>query len=166
MPKVLEVQGDLSLSELYQRYRESKDAISKTHWQILWLKAQKTKTLTIATMTGYNPDWVRQIIRRYNELGTAGIGDRRRYNGTEPMLTTEQQEALRQALAQRAPDGGLWNCRKVALWIESRIGHPVHPQTGWEYLQRAKMSLQVPRPKHPETTPASIEAFKKNSRRP
>lgn len=165
MPKVLKVATNLTVEELYKRYRSCSEATEKTHWQIIWLKAQGNPTKDIAKVTGFNPDWIRRIVRRYNELGEESLGDGRRDNGNDMMLSAEQLVELRQALCQRPPDGGLWNSRKVAQWIADKVGHRVHPQTGWEYLQREKMSLHVPRPQHPENLPEDIEAFKKNSKR-
>lgn len=37
--------------------------------------------------------------------------------GTRPLVDDIQQAQLWQALQEKAPDGGLWNERKVADWL-------------------------------------------------
>lgn len=165
MAALLEVKPHLSLKEIYERYRACDDATAKMHWQIIWLKAQKRPTAEIAANCGFNRDWIRRVVRRYNADGPESLGDRRRNNGQKRMLSEEQYEALRTALAGRAPDGGLWNCRKVAAWIAQQVGHKVWAQTGWEYLRALGMTAQVPRPRHVKTDAATQEEFKKNSAR-
>ncbi len=84
------------------------------------------------------------------------------------MLDEEGQAQLRAAvLAGPPPGGGLWSGPKVARWIEEKTGSEkkVHVQRGWEYLRKAGMSPQVPRPSNAKGAPASErEAFKKASR--
>lgn len=163
MAAALEVRPHLSLKEIRERYRSCDDATAKMHWQIIWLKAQKKSTAKIAENCGFNCDWVRRIVRRYNAEGPESLGDRRRNNSRERLLDDEQYEALRIALSGRAPDGGLWNCRKVAQWIEQQVGHKVWVQTGWEYLHALGMTAQVPRPQHAKADMAKQEEFKKNA---
>ena len=60
----------------------------------------------------------------------------------------------------------MWSGPKVARWIEEKTGiERVHAQRGFEYLRKAGMSPQVPRPHHAKGADASErEAFKKASR--
>lgn len=59
-----------------------------------------------------------------------------------------QQAQLWQALQGKAPDGGLWNGRKVADWMSELLGRLVLPQRGWEYLRGMRYRLRSPRPEH------------------
>jgi hypothetical protein len=48
------------------------------------------------------------LVKRYNELGMEGLGDRRRLNqGRRPLVDDIQQAQLWQKLQEKAPDGGL-----------------------------------------------------------
>ena len=48
----------------------------------------------------------------------SGIGDRRNQNqGAKPLIEDVEQARLWQVLQENAPDGGLWNGRKVADWL-------------------------------------------------
>src|SRR5450432_4730164 len=82
------------------------------------------------------------------------------------MLSAEQQEELRQALAGPAPDGANhWSCRAVADGMAEKLGRPVAVQRGWEYLQRLKQSRQAPRPRHALADAAQQAACQKKSAR-
>lgn len=77
------------------------------------------------------------------------------------LLSAAQQEELDQAL-QSPPDGGLWSGPKVAQWIAQKTGRgQVHPQRGWDYLQRLNYSGQRPHPRHANADEAAQAAFKK-----
>ena len=95
-----------------------------------------------------------------------GLGDQRARNtGARPLLSQEDEAALREALAEPPTDGGLWSGPKVAAWMARHLGRAaVHPQRGWDALQRLGWSLQSPRPRHPRAaTPAQKAALKKRS---
>jgi transposase len=119
-------------------------------------------------VTGYSRDWIQQLSRRYNERGPAALGDKRHENpgGANRALLDEQQREELASLLKGAPsDGGMWNSRKVAQWIEQRTGRRVSPQRGWEYLRRLGNTPKVPRPSHAKADPREQEAFKKSSPR-
>jgi transposase len=163
----------LPVEELEARYRASHDATEARHLQAIWLLAQGRTVLEVAEVLALVPRWVTQLAARYNAVGPEALGDQRRRNGKAASLLTE---AVLAALAKRvqAPpeDGGLWSGPKVAAWMARHLGRAkVHPQRGWEALQRLEWSVQAPRPRHPRAaTPAQREALKKSwtkrSRRP
>jgi transposase len=162
MGRRLTLEEHLSPGELERRYRGAGDPVERSQWQILWLLARGEPTVAVAASTGYSPTWIYAVVRRYNAAGAAGVGDRRHGNpGAAPLLPPDQQAALRAALAQPAPDGGAWTGPKVARWIADRLGRPVGPQRGWEYLRRLGFTPQVPRPRHAQADPAAQAAFKK-----
>lgn len=144
MPKRITVEPHLSAEELEARYRKSKDPVERSHYHIIWLLAQGKRTEDVAAVTGYCCDWIRKIVRRYNQFGPDGLGDKRHENpGAEPLLNEAQQAELWQALQGPAPDGGLWNSRKVADWIAKRVNRPVAMQRGWDYLQQMGFRLST-----------------------
>jgi len=165
MPGLAALAAHLTIDELFDRYRRSTDVVERTHWQILWWRAQGRGTTEIARLTGYRPDWIRRIVRRYNEEGPDAVGDRRAHNGSEPMLSDEQQEELMSLLQGPAPDGGLWNITKVARWMSERLGRRVRRQRGWDYLRRFRMTPLRPRPRHVEADAEAQAEFKKKSTR-
>ena len=156
--------GHLTVVVLFERYRGAEDAALKAHLQVIWLKAQGWQTREVARSTGFKTDWVRRLVRRYNEHGPRSLGDRRASNGREPLLSEAQQRELLAALGRPSPCGGLWSSAKVARWIGERLGRKVWPQWGWVYLRDLGMNLQRPRPRHVKADPEAQAAFKKDSR--
>ena len=167
MARPLTVPPHLPVAELERRYRGARDPVARSHWQIVWLLAGGASTAAVARVTGYSPNWVREVARRYREGGPAALGDRRRANpGAAPRLAPAQQEALRAALSGPAPGGGLWTCRKVADWIGARVGRPVAEARGWEWMRRLGFTPQRPRPREARADPEAQAAFKKGGSRP
>lgn len=159
--------GHFSPAQLKQRYLACEDSVERSHWQAIWLLSRPEKGYScqdVADLMGFSADWVRKLVRRYNDDPENGLEDRRRGNGNKPILDDELQRQLSQALEDAPPDHGLWNGSKVALWISERINRPVSAVTGWHYLVRLGWSLQVPRRQHSRAaTEEEQEAFKKNS---
>lgn len=162
MPRCLLLAPHLSPAELEHRYRQSRDPVERTHWQMLWLIAQGHTCPAVATLLGYSEDWVRTIVHRYNDAGPAGVTDRRHANpGQRPLLDSVLRDALDQALAADPPDGGLWTSPKVAVWLAERLGRPVSRQRAWEAMRALGFTLQQPRTHATTADPAAREAFKK-----
>lgn len=104
-------------------------------------------TEEVAEVTGYSRDWIYELVRSYNRLGVEALGDLRKHNrGASPKLDDIQQANLLQALRGNAPDGGLWNGRKVADYLSELLGVTISRQQGWEYLKQMEYRLRVPRP--------------------
>ena len=83
---VLPLREHLSRQEIFDRYRRTKGAAERTHWQIIYLKNQGKTINDIINITGYNEDWVRDIVLRYNREGPdAFIKD----GGLPPEIKTE-----------------------------------------------------------------------------
>ena len=163
MPKRLSIQPHLTLDVLERRYRAAKDPVARSHWQILWLLAQGKPAAQVAAVTGYTANWVRSLAQRYSRDGPAGLGDHRHHNpGSPGLLSVAQLSALARALDQPPADGELWTGPIVAAWMAATLGRPVHPQRGWEMLQRLGLRPKVPRPRHAKTDPAAQAAFKKS----
>src|SRR5260370_39762357 len=122
MAKRVEVKTELTAEELHERYRQASDAVERTHWHMLWLLKEGKSAKEVAALLGYTARWVREIGRRWNERGAAGISDRRvDIAGAKPLLGNELRAALAVRL-QRAPaDGGLCNGPKVAAGMPERL---------------------------------------------
>ena len=162
MARKLTIPPHLSIDELERRYRAAPDPVARSHWQVVWLLARGQPTAVVADVTSYTVNWVREIARRYREEGPDGLGDRRHTNpGAPPLLDAARQAALRAALAEPPPDGGLWTSRKVAAWISARVGRPVAEVRGWEYLRRLGFSPQRPRPRAARADAEAQATFKK-----
>ena len=154
----------LSPAELGQRYRAARSPVERSHLQIVWLMSQGRGEREVAQVTGYGRRWVGEVVRRYDEDGPEGLGDRRRANaGARPLLGAEDEAALRAVLAEPPADGGLWTGPKVAAWMAPRLGRKVWPQRGWDYLRKLGYSAQRPRQRHAKAaSPEEQAAYKKS----
>ena len=162
----LELAGHLSAAELGRRHRAERDRVARGHLQVVWLLVQGRSRGEVARIMGLSGVWVAEIVRRYDEKGPDGLGDRRRGNaGARPLLDTEGEAALRAALAEPPADGGLWTGPKVAVWMAARLGREVWPQRGWDYLRRLGHSPQVPRPRHAKAASPEEQAVYEKARR-
>ena len=93
----------LSTAELGQRYRAARQPIERSHLQIVWLLSQGRSEREVAAVTGYGRRWIAEIVRRYNAEGASGLGDQRAKNmGARPLLSQEDETALRDALGRAA----------------------------------------------------------------
>jgi len=148
--KRLELQPHLSVDELAHRYRSCADAKEARRWHVLWLIATGYTPQQAAELVGFDPTWVRRLIRRYNSSGPDTLIDLHRLHpgGPAPRLNAAQSAALAQALEQPPDDGGLWTGPKVAAWIERITGQKTYAQLGWVYLRQLGFTLKVPRRKH------------------
>ena len=154
------VADHLDLEELTARYRAARDPVERGRWQMIRLLVAGRSLREVAEVTGYSSRWVREVVRRYNAEGPAGLADRRHANpGAAPLPDAEGRAALAAALAEPPPGGGLWTCARVAAWIARRTGRETVPaQRGWAYLRRAGYSPQVPRPRHARAADAAAQA--------
>src|SRR3954447_5862393 len=154
----------LSPAELGQRYRAAQSPIGRSHLRIVWLLSRGRGEREVAQVTGYGRRWVAEVVRRYDEEGPDGLGDRRRANaGARPLLGAGDEAALRAALAEPPADGGLWTAPRVAAWMAIRLGREVWPQRGWGYLKKLGYSAQRPRPRHAKAaSPEEQAAYKKS----
>jgi transposase len=164
MPVLAEVKPHLPLEELERQFRTSKHPVEKTHYQVIYLRAQGMTTAEVATICCYKEDWVRRLVRRYNEHGPDALADGHKRNGRDKYLSDEQLERLRLTIINDVPPGGgIWTGPKVSVWLSQELGREIKPFLGWEYLQHLGMTKKTPRPRHPKASQKEQDEFKKNS---
>jgi transposase len=160
--KRLKLIDHLTDDQLEQRYRDARDGVARSHWQIIWLLRQGRLTAEVADVTGYSLTWIYALVRRYNRDGPDALGDHRHSNpGKAALLSPSLRAELDQALASEAPDGGVWTGPKVARWISDKLGRVVSAVRDWELLQQLGYRSYVPRPRHAKADPEAQETFKK-----
>jgi transposase len=157
--------GHLEADGVYGAYRGEREAVRRSHLQVIWLLLSGSTVAEVSAVTGLCGRWILKLMDRWNDHGLAGLGDRRRSNsGAEPLLDAAGLAALAAALEVAPADGGLWSGRQVAAWMSAYLGREVSPKRGLDYLHRLDYSLQQPRPRHTKAAgPEERAAFKKNS---
>lgn len=124
------------LPNLKQYEAQATTVIERRRWQVLVLLASGKTRREISAATGYSLRTIRQIVQRYRTDGVVGLIDGRQRLPASTLLTNAQQQALRMVLQHPPEGGGVWTGSKVAQWMSTVTGKPVHRQRGWEYLQR------------------------------
>lgn len=99
MPRRIQIVAHHSIEELFQAYQEAKEAWKSRQYQTIWLLAQGKTPEQVQKITGYSRWWIYELVKRYNQSGLAGLGDRRKYNiGEQPLIDDVTQAQLWQAL--------------------------------------------------------------------
>ena len=154
MPKKIKLESHLeshlSTAELESRYRDANDPIEeRSHYQIAWLISQGKTTAEVMEVTGYSRNWIQSDSRAATTkkvLILSEIRGTRIPVGRIGLCSTKGSARNWPSCSKSVPkDGGMWNSRKVAEWIESRTGRRVSSQRGWEYLRRLGNTPKVPR---------------------
>src|SRR5260370_6858237 len=167
MGKRLSIEAHLRPEEWEQRYREARDGVERSQWQIIWLLAGGATSQEVAAVTGYSLPWIRELAKRYNAHGAAGIGDGRHRNpGHAPLLSAEQQGALVQALEGPGPEGGRWSAPQGAAWIPVARGQRVPAQRGWEDLRAFGFRARNARQRQTRGAPAAQGAIRRGGWKP
>src|SRR5262245_3458080 len=152
--KRLPVERHVTANQACAKYRTCRHPVEKTRWHAVWLllRADRPRApAAVAEVVGLSAITVRDVLRRWNQRGPAGLADLRKGNGARPKLTAGQRAELLGALKRRPPDGGLWTGPKVARFVRDRWGVEVCPQTGWQWLRDLGFTPQVPPPSHPRS---------------
>lgn len=164
MPPYIKLATHLTSEALEGRYRSEKDAVTRSHWHILWLISSGKHTREVSEVTGYSVEWIRSLIHRYNAQGAEGVGDGRHRNpGGGRLLNAEQEAELGQELEAAQATGNSWNGPQVAAWMSQKLGRAVYKARGWEVLRRMGYTSKTPRPRHAKADAKGQEQFKKTS---
>jgi len=62
MPKRIAIALHLGLDELESRYRQAKDPVECSHYQIIWLLASGRPTEEVVAITSYSRNWIYEIV--------------------------------------------------------------------------------------------------------
>jgi len=169
MPRKAYLANYYSSEELKQKYLKCQDAVESRRWHLLWKISLGWTIKNSASAVGMNYDYAKEIVKKYNGLGAKGLENLKnkqpqQRGGKKALLTNSQLEKLRQDLASRPLDGGVWTGPKVARWIgkETQVEKVWH-QRGWDYLKKLKYSRhRCPRPKHRKGSQQEQEQFIQN----
>lgn len=120
---------------------------------------------TIAAAVGRSRQFVDEWVGRYRRGGLEALVPKRQ-PGATPKLTDQQQRDLcRMIDAGPPPAEGLaaYNGPVLRQRIEERFGVLYSLPGLYALLHRLGYNDLVPRPQHPDTDPAALEAFKKKT---
>lgn len=119
----------------------------------------------IAATVGRSRQFVDQWVGRYRRCGLEALMPKRQ-PGRPSKLTGEQQHELCRMLdSGPSPEEGIsaYNGPILREKIERRFGKTYSLDAVYKLLHRLGYHDLMPRPTHPDTDPAALEAFKKKS---
>jgi DNA-binding CsgD family transcriptional regulator len=58
-----------SADELEAHYRNARDPVARSQFQILWLLARGRPRAEVAAVTGYSTRWIGALVQRYTRTG-------------------------------------------------------------------------------------------------
>jgi transposase len=149
MPPPLRVPLDpAQQAELERRYHTTRDATTRTRYQIVLLNAQGHTPPKIAQLVRCSADTVRRVLKRYLAGGPDAV-PHRPHPGQPPHYPPAwEQELVR--VADLDPhevgvDSALWTCRLLSDYLHKATGHRTGIETVRLALHRAGYVCKRPR---------------------
>jgi transposase len=137
-----------ALAELERRYQVTRDAETRTRYQMVLLNAQGQTASQIAKVVRRSPDTVRRVLNRYLAGGPQAV-PHRPHPGQPPHYPPAwQAELVRVAELdphQVGVDSALWTCRLLADYLHGVTGHAAGIETVRVALHRAGWVCKRPR---------------------
>ena len=112
------LEGHLGASDVRVAYRGERDAVRRSHLQVIWLLLEGMSRGEVSRVTGFTQRWILKLIERWNAGGYRGAGrpSPRQCRG-QPLMDAAGLAALAAALEGAPADSGLWSGRQVAAWM-------------------------------------------------
>jgi transposase len=135
-------------AELERRYQTTRDAETRTRYQMVLLAAQGHTAAQVAPLVRRSPDTVRRVLNRYL-AGRPDAVPHRPHPGQPPHWPAAwQQELVR--VAELDPhevgvDSALWSCRLLSDYLAGVTGHRAGIETVRIALHRAGYVCKRPR---------------------
>ena len=163
MGKVTRAANHLTLEQVKEKMKESKDIRQLIRWQIVYTALlQPRKAEDIATCIGVSKSHVKKIISRYNREGIQRIEIKNCGGRYHEYLTKEEEKKFLAPFFKLAEQGELTTTREIHRAYEEQVGHQVHETTIYRLLERHNWRKLLPRSIHPKADIEAQEAFKKN----
>ena len=135
-------------ADLERRYQTTRDATTRTRYQMVLLAAQGHTPPQIARLTRRGPDTVRRVLERYLAQGPDAV-PHRPHPGQPPHYPPSwEAELVRVADLdphQVGVDSALWSCRLLADYLATVTGHRAGIETVRMALHRAGFVCKRPR---------------------
>lgn len=137
--------------------------------QLVRLRKKGLSNKETAELVGISEPHASTIWQKYQTGGLQAIkpGVRGRRQGTQRVLSAEQEEALQKLLIDKAPNQlklpfALWTRDAVRLAIKQRYGHELPLRTISDYLKRWGFTPQKPTKRAYEQDPERLEQWLAN----
>src|SRR6266496_994664 len=126
--------------ELDHRYQTTRDATTRTRYQMILLRAEGHQVVEVARLTRCSPDTVRRVLKRYLASGPDAVPHRPHLGQPPHYPPAWEAELVRVAELdphQVGVDSALWTCRLLADYLARVTGHRAGIETVRIALHRA-----------------------------
>lgn len=160
----MDVRGHVSLVELQQRERVERDAAMSRRLRIVILATQGFTAPAIALSVGLSRRICQRWVYRYNELGLAGLEDRRGRTPRLPLSPEQQQQLCQRIDAGPTPEDEICTLRgaDVRRILAEEFGLLRSLAAVYHLLHRLGYSCLRPRPRHRRADPEVQADFVRN----
>lgn len=162
--RLLQVSGHLSNARVQSQLSDSRNTLSHSRWQIIYLiqVGNMHSAELIAPIVNLSIHSIYKIVERYNLEGASALmykqkGGRRRF-----LLTTEEERSMFISLENLASKGLIKTANDIRKVIEEKVGKVVSDDYLWDLLHRNGWKKKMPRPHHPKRSLEEQADFKKN----
>ena len=162
--RLLQVSGHLSNATVQSQLSDSRNTLSHSRWQIIYLiqVGNMHSAELIAPIVNLSIHSIYKIVERYNLEGASALmykqkGGRRRF-----LLTTEEERSMFISLENLASKGLIKTANDIRKVIEEKVGKVVSDDYLWDLLHRNGWKKKMPRPHHPKRSLEEQADFKKN----
>jgi len=135
-------------AELERRYQITRDAITRTRYQMILLRAEDRPVVEVAQLTRYSPDTVRRVLKRYLAGGADAVPHRPHLGQPPHDPPSWEAELVRVADGdprQVGVDSARWTCRLLADYLAEVTGYRAGIETVRLALHRAGYVGKRPR---------------------
>jgi len=130
--------------------------------EIVNLRIMGKKCSEIAEITGYNSNYISQILSKYFKYGILSIAEDKR-TGNNRKLTYEEEQELLKPFKKEAESGKMLIVSDIRKAYEEKTGEVSSVPTVYLLLKRHGWRKIMPRSRHPQkASDEAIEAYKKN----
>jgi transposase len=135
-------------AELEQRYQTTRDAETRTRYQMVLLNAQGHAASQVARLVHRSPDTIRRVLKRYLAGGLDAV-PHRPHPGQPPHYPPAWEQELARVADldphQVGVDSTLWTCRLLADYLAGVTGHHTGIETVRVALHRLGFVCKRPR---------------------
>ena len=134
--------------ELERRYHTTRDATTRTRYQMILLRGEGHPVVEVAQLTRCSPDTVRRVLKRYLAGGPDAVPHRPHLG--QPPHYPPQWEAELVRVVDLDPhevgvDSALWSCRLLADYLAGVTGYRAGIESVRIALNRAGFVCKRPR---------------------
>jgi transposase len=152
--------------DLTERMGETKDKIEYMKMRAVYLrKAEKMKASEVARSVGTSVEMVYHWTHRYKKFGIDGLINKPTGGRIWAYMTLEQEKDLLDSLTPEAMNGLVVITKIVREKAEKFLNRTVSADYAEDLLNRHGWRKVAPRTRHPKSSPAIQEQFKKKRQR-